>query len=112
MANEFINYLNEVFAEFGHIQARRMFGGYGIYHDGVMFALVADDTLYLKVDAATREQFLSRGLQAFSYDKNGKTVSMSYHLAPEEILEDPAMARDWARQAYAAALRARAGRRK
>ena len=107
--SEFTDYLHEVFAEFGPIQARRMFGGYGIYHDGVMFALVADDTLYLKVDAATHGQFLSRDLPAFSYDKNGKTVRMSYHLAPEEILEDPAMARAWARQAYAAALRARAG---
>ena len=52
--SEFVEYLNEVFAEFGAIQSKKMFGGYGIYHDGVMFALVSDDTLYLKADETTR----------------------------------------------------------
>ena len=108
--SEFTDYLQEVFASFGPIRARKMFGGYGIYHDGVMFALVADDTLYLKADADTRDRFLTRGLDVFKYNKNGKTVSMSYYLAPEVIMEDPEMARDWARQAYAVALRAKASR--
>ena len=108
--SEFTDYLQEVFARFGSIQARRMFGGYGIYHDGVMFALVADDTLYLKADADTRDRFLTRGLEAFKYNKNGKTVTMSYYLAPEEILEDAEMACEWAQQAYAVALRAKANR--
>ena len=108
--SEFTDYLQEVFASFGPIRARRMFGGYGIYHDGVMFALVADDTLYLKADADTREHFLTRGLDAFKYNKNGKTVTMSYYLAPEEILDDAEMACEWAQQAYAVALRAKANR--
>ncbi len=110
--SEFTDYLQEVFASFGSIRARRMFGGYGIYHDGVMFALVADDTLYLKADADTRDRFLTHGLDAFKYNKNGKTVTMSYYLAPEEILEDAELACEWAQQAYAVALRAKAAKKK
>ena len=109
--SEFTDYLQEVFARFGAVHARKMFGGYGLYHDGVMFGLVADDTLYLKADASTREHFLSRGLGAFEYEKNGKTVTMSYYLAPEEILEDTDMAREWAQQSFAIALKAQAARK-
>jgi DNA transformation protein len=109
--SEFTDYLREVFAEFGPVHARKMFGGYGIYHDGIMFGLVANDTLYLKADATTRDRFLSRGLGAFEYEKNGKTVSMSYYLAPEEIFDDPETASAWAKQSYAIACRAKAARR-
>jgi DNA transformation protein len=55
--SEFVDYLHEVFGRFGPIHVRRMFGGYGIYHDGIMFGLVADDTLYLKADASTAKHF-------------------------------------------------------
>jgi len=48
--SEFVEYLNEVFADFGVIRYRKMFGGYGIYHNDLMFGLVADDQLYLKTD--------------------------------------------------------------
>ena len=105
--SEFVDYLHEVFAQFGQIHTRRMFGGYGIYHDGVMFALVADDTLYLKADEGTVEHFESRGLGRFGYEKGGKLVYLSYHLAPEEILDDPEAAALWARRAWEAALRAK-----
>jgi DNA transformation protein len=107
--SEFTDYLNEVFELFGPIRARKMFGGYGIYHDGIMFGLVADDTLYLKVDGTIKDLFLERGLGAFQYEKNGRLVSMSYHLAPDEIFDDPEMAREWARRSFEVAFRARAG---
>lgn len=109
--SEFTDYLCEVFAQFGPVHARKMFGGYGLYHDGVMFGLVANDTLYLKADAATRDRFLSRGLTAFEYEKNGKTVAMSYYVAPEEIFDDPETACAWAKQSFAVAFRAKAARR-
>jgi DNA transformation protein len=53
-SKEFIEFLHEVFESFGPIQAKRMFGGYGIYHDGLMFSLVIDNQLYLKSDAENR----------------------------------------------------------
>lgn len=109
--SEFTDFLHEVFSDFGPIQMRHMFGGHGIYHDGLMFALVADDTLYLKADAETADAFQSRGLDAFQYAKAGKWVSLSYYQAPEEIFEDPENASHWARLAFAAALRGRASNR-
>ena len=103
--NEFIEFLNEVFEEFGPIESRRMFGGYGIYHDGVMFALVEDNTLYLKADESTKSHFESRSLPQFEYARKDKTIKMSYYLAPDEIFDDRDEAAIWASHAYEAALK-------
>lgn len=103
----FVDYLHEVFEPFGRIRARRMFGGYGIYHDGIMFALVSGDTLYLKADDRTASLFETRSLPRFEYTRAGRTVGLSYYEAPEEIFDDPDEALAWARRAFDAALRAR-----
>lgn len=103
--SEFVEHLHSVFAEFGPITVRRMFGGYGLYHEGLMFALVADDVLYLKADQKSTADFIERNLAPFRYDKNGKQVQMSYYLAPEEIYDDVNVAKAWANRAFEAALR-------
>lgn len=105
--SEFVDSLEEVFTLFGPVRARRMFGGYGIYHDDLMFGLVADDVLYLKTDKKSVDTFIDLGLVPFEYEKNGKKMKMSYNLAPEEIYDDPEKAREWAVLAFEAALRAR-----
>jgi DNA transformation protein len=105
--SEFVEYLKEAFREFGPVSARRMFGGHGIFYDGVMIGLVADDTLYLKADKESAPKFVENGLSQFEYPKGDKMVGMSYYLAPEEALEDPSEMRVWAQTAYDAALRAR-----
>lgn len=107
--SEYTDHLHEVFQYFGPITIRKMFGGYGIYHDGLMFALVADDALYLKTDRENVGDFEREGLGPFEYDKGGKVVKMSYYLAPDDVLEDPEQAATWARRSYEAALRARKG---
>ncbi len=101
----FIDYLHELLAGLGAIQAKRMFGGHGIYHDAVMIGLVADDRLYLKVDAQTAPRFAAAGCTPFVYSGGGRSVQMSYWSAPEDALEAPAQMLPWARLAYAAALR-------
>lgn len=106
--SEFVEHLSEVFRLFGPIQSRRMFGGYGIYHDDVMIGLVADDELYLKVDSASEPHFREAGSRPFEYTKNGATMKMSYWSAPVEVFEDPEAARAWVSRAYEAALRSRA----
>jgi len=103
--SEFTEYLIELFELFGQVSARKMFGGYGIYHRGLMFGLVADDSLYLKADEATAPQFVSRGLGQFEYNKAGKMIKMSYYLAPAEALEDPEQAAIWARLSFEVACR-------
>jgi DNA transformation protein len=105
--NEFVEYLKEVFREFGVVSARKMFGGHGIFYDGVMIGLVAKDTLYLKADVKSAPTFLENGLSQFMYPKGEKMVGMSYYLAPEEALEDPSEMQRWAQLAYEAALRTR-----
>ncbi|MEY4978807.1 MAG: hypothetical protein RLZZ352_1077 [Pseudomonadota bacterium] len=106
-SSEFVQQLNEVFRLFGVVRSRRMFGGYGIYHEEVMVGLVADDVLYLKVDAVSAPEFAAAGSRPFQYTKNGVSMTMSYSSAPVEIFDDPEAARIWANRAYAAALRAR-----
>jgi len=105
-ANEFVTHLLDLMEPLGPVSARRMFGGYGIYLDRMMFALVADDRLYLKIDDDSRGEFEAAGLEPFRYTKKGKTYQMSYHAAPEDALEDAELLRDWARKAVDAAMRA------
>jgi DNA transformation protein and related proteins len=105
--NEYVEYLQEVFELFGPIRARRMFGGYGIFYEGLMFGLVQDEMLYLKADGENARYFEARGLGQFEYDKGGKVIRMSYYLAPDEIMEDRELAALWARRSYEAARRAR-----
>ena len=105
--SEFTDHLAEFFEAFGPVTVRRMFGGHGIYRDGIMFGLVADDALYLKADDGNRAMFESCGLPRFEYAKQGRTITVSYYLAPPEALEDPKILAEWARPAFEAALRGR-----
>ena len=82
-----------------------MFGGFGIYHQGLMFALVIDDILYLKADAESKLVFEKRGLAPFEYDRRNKIIKMSYYQAPEDIFDDFEEATHWANLAYNAALK-------
>lgn len=104
---EFAEFLKDQLAGFGPVTIKRMFGGAGIYRDGLMFALVADEVVYFKADDINRPDFEAEGLSPFVYDaKAGKNIIMSYWRAPERCLDDPAEMAEWARKAHAAALRA------
>ena len=103
-----MEYLNEVFEHFGIIKSRKMFGGHGIYHNGLMFGLVADDVLYLKADKDNAHYFTELGLSKFEFHTHDKIIRMSYYAAPEGIFDDPKQAQQWAELAFAAALRASA----
>lgn len=105
--SELVEHLSEVFEQFGAIRAKRMFGGYGIYHNDLMFGLIADDVLYLKADTRSAKQFTDHDLQQFVYVKAGKPIGMSYYAAPVEIFDDPDEAKKWASLAYGAALRSK-----
>ncbi len=105
--SEYLDYLMELFEQIDGVEPRRMFGGHGIFKQGLMFALIADDTLYFKVDEQTRGDYESRGLTPFTYARQGKQVALSsYYLAPAEALDDPDSLREFAVPAFEAALRA------
>jgi len=106
--NDFVEHVVETMREFGAVSAKPMFGGFGLYHEGLFFALIAEDMLYLKVDDENRAEFERAGLAPFVYvTKDGERMAMSYHQAPPEALESPPMMTAWARSGYAAALRAK-----
>lgn len=101
-----IEHLHEVFQSLGRIQTRRMFGGYGIFHDGVMFGLYAAGHLYLKTDADNQPQFIAAHCEPFVYVQRGKPVKLSYWSAPDVIMDERDQARQWGLSAVDAALRA------
>jgi DNA transformation protein len=103
----------EMFAAFGSVIPRRMFGGFGIYADGTMFALVSDDLVYLKADTETVAAFEREGQGPFTYEaRGGRRTVMSYWRVPDRLYDDPDELAGWARQALAAAHRSREPKRK
>lgn len=107
---EFVNHVCEMMQGVGPVNAKRMFGGYGIFLEGLMFGLIADSDLYLKADKVTREEFITKGLEPFSYFKREKEFKLSYYQAPEEALENADVMREWGNKAYDVALRAAASK--
>ena len=90
----YIEFLQEQFSTLGAVTARAMFGGYCLYCDFTVFALVAGGALYLKADDAHRDRFIARGLKAFKPFADRDEV-MSYYEAPPEIFEDSDAMRLW-----------------
>lgn len=91
----------------GPVVGRRMFGGFGIFLDGLMFGLIAHDALWLKVDDANRGNFTNAGSRPFTYEGKSRPVEMSYWLVPDDVFTDPTALLDWAGSAHAAAQRAK-----
>jgi len=107
---DFVNHVVDLLQSLGPVSARRMFGGHGVFLDGLMFALIANNELYFKADDESRAQFTEQGLQPFSYNKQGKVMSLSYYQAPEETLEDMQEMANWGNLGFACALRAAAAK--
>jgi DNA transformation protein len=102
----FIAFLKDVLSGLGPITVRRMFGGAGLYCDGLMFALIADDTLYFKADDGNRGDFEAEGVAPFSYEtKDGRHTIMSFWRCPDRLLDDPDEMPAWAERALTAARR-------
>lgn len=91
----FLEYVLDQLSRWGGVSVRRMFGGAGLYRDGKMFGLVADDIAYLKVDETNREKYKAAGSSPFKPFPNRPTV-MSYYEVPGDILENPEDLIEWA----------------
>jgi len=101
----FIAFLHELLEPLGKVSSRGMFGGHGVYVDGLFIAIVIDECLYLKVDEETKPAFVAAGSAPFVYEGQKKPIEMSYWNVPEEALDSPEQMRPWAKMAIAAALR-------
>jgi len=110
-SRDFIAHVLEMMRPAGAPTARPMFGGHGVYLDGVIVGIVDDDVLYLKTDAQSRARFEAQDLPAFRYrGHDGELHATGYFRAPDGALESPPEMREWLRVAWAAALRAKAAK--
>jgi DNA transformation protein len=101
--------IEEMFQALGPVSIRRMFGGKGIYHRGIIFALDLFDEIMLKGDSETAPLLEAAGARRWSYEgKTGKPVAMPYWSVPEEAYDDPDEMAKWVRLAFEAAVRVEA----
>ncbi len=97
----------------GEIAERAMFGGYALYLDGVIFALVFGDRLYFKVDDANRPLYEKAGMAPFQYETDSGTQALvSYWEVPDKVRGKPDEFRNWAQEAQRASRRLNAAKRR
>ena len=89
VSNEYLQFIMQKLDPLGNVMSRAMFGGYGIFHEGVMFALIADDTLYFKVNESNRAIYKKAGSKPFPH-------GISYWEVPAELLEEDGKLHEWA----------------
>jgi DNA transformation protein and related proteins len=99
----YLQYVLEQLERTGRVNSRRMFGGVGLYCDGVFFGLISDDTLYFKVGDATRADYESRGMHPFRPFADRPEVSMTYFTVPADVLDDSEELVAWAKRSVAIA---------
>ena len=110
-SDSFAEFLREQLAPLGRITMRRMFGKTGVFCDGVMFAMVTDNTLYVRVDDQNRVTFKeAESSPPLNYAKRGSTIDLSFWRVPERLFDEPDEFVMWARAALAAAHRVAATR--
>lgn len=102
-----VDALHDLFAGLGPVTIRRLFGGKGIYHQGVIVAVEIRGDLMLKADDESAPDFAEAGCTQWRYvgSRHGKSVAMPYWTVPDEALDDPDAMAPWARKAFEAALR-------
>jgi DNA transformation protein len=100
VSDEFVDYVIDQLSAWAGVSARRMFGGAGLYSDGMMFGLIADDVAYLKVDDSNRDEFLRAGSSPFRPYPD-KKETMSYFEIPADVLENQDLLGRWAERSLA-----------
>jgi DNA transformation protein and related proteins len=100
----------ELMQGLGDVRARRMFGGFGLFKDGLMLAIWLGEQLYFKADAQTAPDFDAMDLPPFNYESKGRRSSLSYRLSPPQAHDDAEVMLQWARAAWGCALRAAQGK--
>ena len=112
LSPSFKEFLLEQMAQFGPVTIKRMFGGAGVYRDGMMFAVVDNDIVYFKTDDENRGLFEVEGLAAFVFQTaKGHAMTIKYYRAPERCMDDAGEMAEWCRIGFGAALRAAQGKR-
>jgi DNA transformation protein and related proteins len=108
----FAEFLCEQLAPIGRVTMRRMFGKTGVFCNGLMFGMVTDDTLYVRVDELNKAVFKEAETSPpLNYEKRGQTIDLAFWRVPDRLLDDSDELLSWARAALAAARRVAAKRK-
>jgi len=112
-SDSFAEFLREQLAPLGSLSLRRMFGKTGVFCDGVMLGMVADNTLYFRVDDENKAFFQeAAAFPPLNYAKKGESIDLAFWRAPERLFDEPEELVTWAKQALAAAHRVAARRQR
>ncbi len=95
---EYLKYIEDQLSEFGEIEIKRMFGGIGMFKNGLMFGKIGGDTFRLKVDDTNKNQYEEKGMKPFYSEKKKK--GMPYWEVPQDVLEDRTELAKWANQSF------------
>ena len=95
--NEFKEYVLDQLRHLNVVECKPMFGGFGLYHNGLFFGIIAEGCVYFKTDASTVDAYTERGMEPFS--PSAKQTLKNYYEVPAEILEDEEQLAEWARKA-------------
>ena len=110
VSGEYKAFIADLLEPLGQVHIRNMFGGAGVYQADIMFGLIADETLYLKVADLNKAAFEEEGMQPFVYrPASGKSVAMSYWQVPDRLYDEPDELLAWARIAADVARSQKAG---
>jgi DNA transformation protein len=110
-SDTFAEFLREQLAPLGRVAMRRMFGKTGVFCEGVMFGMVTDNTLYVRVDEQNRVTFKeAESFPPLNYQKNGSAIDLAFWRVPERLMDEPDELVVWARAALGAARRVAAKR--
>ena len=105
-SDSFAEFLREQLAPLGRVTVRRMFGKTGVFCDGLMFGMVTDDTLYVRVDDGNRAVFReAASVPPLNYEKQGRAIDLAFWRVPERLFDEQDELVTWARAALAAARR-------
>ena len=108
---DFVEFLAEQLRPLGRLTTRRMFGKTGVFSGCMMFGMVADNVLYVRIDDLNRATFKeAEAFPPLSYEKRGEMIDLAFWRVPERLLDEPDELVAWARAALAAAHRIAAKR--
>jgi DNA transformation protein len=106
MSDGLVDWLRECLEPLGTVAARKMFGGAGLYLDGAIVAILADDEVWFKSGAEADAAYDAAGMERFRYDFGEKQGTMNYRRAPGDVYDDADAMRRWAAIAIAVSRRA------
>jgi len=107
--NEYV--VHDLLSQIRGITSRAMFGGYGIYKNGKIFAIIADGELYFKVGDSNKADYQKHDSKPFVYDAHGKQMEMSYWQLPQEIMDNKDKVAIWVEKSWPSRKRVRKGRK-